>query len=227
MTLQSNIPDALKRKIGPLPAWGWGLAIGGGLLGWQMLRSDGETEGTYAEDDDADYDFGQDVVSAGGIGNYGGYDGFGGAGTTAPAATTETSTSTTTTDFRCPKGYKKATKASGRVYCKPVKKGSGKKGFWQQWSYKTESWVYKPVKKKTKSFTVDEPHIKANAMPNNTAPTVSSKNVAAIAIASPDRTPKREVTPVNLAKSAETPVLPNVPPRPTFRQDGRPFHKDK
>lgn len=33
-----NIGETLTRKIGPLPAWGWGVAIGGSLLAVKMLR---------------------------------------------------------------------------------------------------------------------------------------------------------------------------------------------
>lgn len=33
-----NVGAALTRKIGPLPAWGWGVAVGGALLGVKMLR---------------------------------------------------------------------------------------------------------------------------------------------------------------------------------------------
>lgn len=34
---------ALTRKIGPLPAWGWGVAIGGALLGVKLLRGGGDS----------------------------------------------------------------------------------------------------------------------------------------------------------------------------------------
>lgn len=33
-----QISESLQRRIGPLPAWGWGAAIGGGLLAVKMLR---------------------------------------------------------------------------------------------------------------------------------------------------------------------------------------------
>ena len=33
-----QVSETLQRKIGPLPAWGWGAAIGGGLLAFKVLR---------------------------------------------------------------------------------------------------------------------------------------------------------------------------------------------
>lgn len=41
-----NVTGALTRKIGPLPAWGWGIAIGGALLAAKMLRGGGGTSKT-------------------------------------------------------------------------------------------------------------------------------------------------------------------------------------
>jgi hypothetical protein len=44
-----DIGQALGRKIGPLPAWGWGVALGGGILVWRFVSGgapsqDGEQE---------------------------------------------------------------------------------------------------------------------------------------------------------------------------------------
>ena len=36
-----DIGESVTRKIGPLPAWGWGVAIGGAWLGIRMLRGGG------------------------------------------------------------------------------------------------------------------------------------------------------------------------------------------
>lgn len=36
-----NIGAALTRKIGPLPAWGWGVALGGAIVAARMLRGGG------------------------------------------------------------------------------------------------------------------------------------------------------------------------------------------
>lgn len=36
-----DLKAGLTRKIGPLPAWGWALAIGGGLLVWRAFRGKG------------------------------------------------------------------------------------------------------------------------------------------------------------------------------------------
>lgn len=36
-----NIGESFTRKIGPLPAWGWGIAVGGAWLGYRMLRGGG------------------------------------------------------------------------------------------------------------------------------------------------------------------------------------------
>lgn len=36
-----NLGAALTRKIGPLPAWGWGVALGGSIVAVRMLRGGG------------------------------------------------------------------------------------------------------------------------------------------------------------------------------------------
>lgn len=36
-----NVKGALTRKIGPLPAWGWGIAVGGALLAMRFMRGSG------------------------------------------------------------------------------------------------------------------------------------------------------------------------------------------
>ncbi len=38
-----DLREALTRKIGPLPAWGWGVAIGGGLLAIKLVRGGSAT----------------------------------------------------------------------------------------------------------------------------------------------------------------------------------------
>lgn len=38
------VTGSLTRKIGPLPAWGWGAIIGGAGLGWKLLRGKGRPE---------------------------------------------------------------------------------------------------------------------------------------------------------------------------------------
>lgn len=38
-----DVSEALTRKIGPLPAWGWGVAVGGAALGVKMVRGGGGT----------------------------------------------------------------------------------------------------------------------------------------------------------------------------------------
>lgn len=45
-----DVQGALTRKIGPLPAWGWGVAVGGGLLAVKMARGGGSgTQKTVIE----------------------------------------------------------------------------------------------------------------------------------------------------------------------------------
>lgn len=45
-----DVKAAATRKIGPLPAWGWGVAIGGALLAFRLLRG-GRSGGNGAEPD--------------------------------------------------------------------------------------------------------------------------------------------------------------------------------
>jgi hypothetical protein len=33
-----DVKEALTRKLGPLPAWGWGVALGGGILAFRFIR---------------------------------------------------------------------------------------------------------------------------------------------------------------------------------------------
>lgn len=39
-----NVGAALTRKIGPLPAWGWGVALGGAIVAARMLRGGGGSD---------------------------------------------------------------------------------------------------------------------------------------------------------------------------------------
>lgn len=43
-----DVGEAFTRKIGPLPAWGWGVAVGGGLLVMRMVRG-GASSGSSRE----------------------------------------------------------------------------------------------------------------------------------------------------------------------------------
>ena len=38
---EMNLKGMLTKKLGPLPAWGWGLVIGGGYLGYRVLSGKG------------------------------------------------------------------------------------------------------------------------------------------------------------------------------------------
>ena len=41
MAAEFNLKAMLTKKLGPLPAWGWGLVIGGGYLGYRVLSGKG------------------------------------------------------------------------------------------------------------------------------------------------------------------------------------------
>lgn len=43
-----KIGAALTRKLGPLPAWGWGLVLGGGLLLWKMVHPNASSQAGQA-----------------------------------------------------------------------------------------------------------------------------------------------------------------------------------
>lgn len=44
-----NIKDALTKKIGPLPAWGWGIVVGVAGLGYKTLRGGGGGQQTQQQ----------------------------------------------------------------------------------------------------------------------------------------------------------------------------------
>lgn len=59
--MSATLKDALTKKIGPLPAWAWGLVAGGGYLAYRALsgrsaQSEGVTEDTTAEYSGTGYD---------------------------------------------------------------------------------------------------------------------------------------------------------------------------
>lgn len=50
-----NIADSLQYKLGPLPAWGWGIIVGGGILGYQYFTGSNKTDtSTNVEDNTPD-----------------------------------------------------------------------------------------------------------------------------------------------------------------------------
>jgi len=66
------MPDwkaALTKKIGPLPAWGWGAVVGGGYLGYRMLSGKGiSLSGATSAATDAASDNGTGVSGTGSVG---------------------------------------------------------------------------------------------------------------------------------------------------------------
>lgn len=84
----------------------------------------------------------------------------------------------------------------------------------------------KSQQKRRKSFAIDEPHIDYAIAPNGAPPTVTTYNMPAIGIASPDRSPRRKMRPLNSTRAADSEpfIASKVPPAPISRAWGRPFH---
>jgi hypothetical protein len=68
-TTGGGIRDAATRKVGPLPAWGWGVIVVGGYVAWRVVRGGGSGGAS-----------GAGVPSVGGVSDAGGGGGSGGGG---------------------------------------------------------------------------------------------------------------------------------------------------
>lgn len=236
-----NIPEVAQRKIGPLPAWMWGVVAGGAFVAYRLMSGGGGGGSTSADQDISDVGGGgsdndiEDEDLIGPAGPAGPAGPIGATGATGEAGATGATGAT---------GAKGATGAAGRpgapVGWKPVKVdgqwkfqkvpkpncGTGKKSVWNPNGY-----TWKCVKK-SNSFTMDEPHMVAsmNDPRYNTVPTTTLMDVPAIGIAPPSdgmgRPPVVILRP--LVETDGPPVLSAIPPVPFQRAGyGMPFHGEK
>lgn len=218
--LTSKIPEPLQRQIGPFPLWVWVGGVGGGLLFYMYLNRSGEggTDSGNEEPQDEDFDF--DTFDT--IGGFGGGSDDTSLGGTPPPPSGGGGVNIDPLNLRCPKGFKKGKNKTGKWTCKKVKKPAIKKGQTLRWNWKLEKWVIE----RTKSFTLEEPHVDMLAAPNGSVPTISEQQVSAIGIAAPDRTPRVAMEPLVKTEMGNTDPVPavRVPPAPMNRTPGRPFH---
>lgn len=212
-SISEKLPEPLTRQIGPLPLWAWAGGLVGLVVVFRFMGSgSGDEPDEEPEQTEASFDF-EEIEGASG------------------PTFDDTSGGTTGTNYpkpdaktpRCPAGYKSVRNAAGtRWICQRVPKPARRKGYTLKWSYQTESWQHV----KTKSFTLEEPHLDFLSAPNGAAPTISTQQMAGIGIAAPDKTPRAIMEPMNDTKPGATDlfIAPRVPPAPMSRRPGRPFH---
>lgn len=224
-----DLREAAQRQIGPLPAWGWGVAIGGAFVVWRMISGRGSSSDGASTDTQTLDPTGGDTPTVGDPG----VSGPGQQGPQGPAGPTGAQGPQGDPGPRgpagpggppgCPTGYV-AKKVAGQWRCTKVPKPRCPAGKVAHWNVATSSWVCS----KANSFAIDDPHMMAAASvyaANNAHPTVSLQDVSAIGIASPDVTPQhKRMVPLDRVQSPVA-IAPRTPPAPPTRAPmGRPFH---
>lgn len=227
-----NVAEAATRKLGPLPVWMYGVAVGGAFLAWRLFSGGGSSSsgGTSDTLDDSD-------LGGGGGSDFEDEDLIGPPGPAGPAgpagAAGETGEAGEKGDAGkrgapgrpgCFAGYKPV-KAAGKWKCVKVPKPSCAAGKVARWNPNTFTWS---CQKKSNSFSLDDPHMTAttNDPRNNTYPTFTLQDVPAIGIMPPGGgmdTPIKPLIQPLTATDGPT-VLSSIPPIPPQRHSGRPFH---
>lgn len=223
-----DIKEVATRKIGPLPAWMWGVVAGGALVAWTYLRGgQGGTDAGDTEDVEVDpIDIDGNPIGVGGSGGSGGYqDTSGIQGLAGPKGDTGEKGATGATGRPgCPAGYKPV-KSGTKWKCSYVKRPKCGKGKTLKWNPNTFRWS---CVKKSSSLSVDDlhsvPHSGYVSAPNGAPPTISDKDVPGIALMPPDHTPRRPLpVPLYQVGTSDPPIIPMIPPSRKSRRYGRPF----
>lgn len=230
-----NIAEAATRKLGPLPVWMYGVAVGGAFLAWRLFSGGGSSSsgGTTDTLDDSDLgggggsDFEDDdlIGPPGPAGPAGPAGPIGGTGATGEqGAPGEAGKPGAPGRPGCIVGYKPV-KADGKWKCVKVPKPDCAKGKVARWNPNTFTWS---CQKKVNSFSLDDPHMTAttNDPRNNTYPTFTLQDVPAIGIMPPGGGMDTPIKPLiqPLTSTDGPPVLSSIPPIPPQRKSGRPFH---
>lgn len=239
-----DVAATATRKVGPLPLWMYGIAIGGAFLAWRLVggRGGSASEGTADSVDitDTGGDAGDiDALvgppgPAGPIGATGATGDAGAVGEAGPAGAAGAAGIPGVAGPEgdrgpsgrpgCPAGYK-AVKVDGKWRCQkvPKPKCAGKKV--AKWNPNTGTWS---CVKPDNSFTMDAPHMTTttNDPRMNSYPTMTLQDVPAIGlmpIGGGMDEPRREM--IRPLPETEGPtILPAIPPTPPQRKSGRPFH---
>lgn len=227
-----DIKEAAQRRIGPLPAWVWGIAVGGAFVAWRMMSGQGGSGGTSSVLDSSDTsgDGGADDEDRDLIGPAGPPGPIGATGATGAAGESGEKGDKGDPGERgrpgrpgCPEGYI-ARWTDGKWKCIKVPRPKCARGHVARWNPNTGKWS---CVKKSNSFAVDSPHMQTvtNDPRMNSYPTVTMQNVAAIGIASPDKGPRPDVPRIRPLPDTEGPlIVPGAPPAPPQRGYGRPYH---
>lgn len=199
------------KRIGPLPVWGWGIAVGGGLLAWHFVKGTA-APGSSAVDTSPGNGSGVDVGSGSGTGGTAGPAGPAGpVGAAGPAGTAGT------VGPAGPAG-RNASRRTIRATIKRMVKKSALKP-----RRRVGSGAASPL-----ASTLTPSTLRHTAAPNNSAPTLTTRNVSSITLAPPSvaagganaqRTLSRPMTPTPGAA-----LLPKVPAATNSRVYGRPSH---
>jgi hypothetical protein len=230
-----DIGGAATRKIGPLPAWGWGIAVGGAVLVYKLFLGGGSVGGGDNSAPDVqtiepDSDSSDPVTGAKGEQGDPGTQGIPGVKgdiglTGAKGATGERGATGSAGRPGCPVGYKPV-KKSGKWTCQKVARPKCPKGKSNHWNANSFTWS---TCAKSNSFSLDNPHlVDTSIAPNGGGLTISERAIPAIGIAAPDVSPTslrvRRHDPQALSELPGLPIIPMVPPSPGQRTQGRPWH---
>jgi len=203
-----NISESLQYRLGPLPAWAWGVAIGGGFLAYRLL-----TTGSISSPDTS-----TDTSGDNGDGGTGGTDGLPGpAGPAGPAGAAGEKGDKGDTGEKGDRGKR------GPVGCPAGRHAEKRNGKWVCVKNKRP-------KQKSVNRQAGPDYASNNGLPAYTMQNVEAVGHAAPSTYSPSRrtstiiTPNPMMTPAPVNFDAEAPTLvTKAPPRYPFRNSGRPF----
>lgn len=248
----TDVKALATRRIGPLPAWGWGIVAGGAFVVLRIFRGGSTSVDATAPSGTSDTSSGGGTGQTGSTGPAGeaGQPGEPGAPgeagqpgeagspgeSGAPGATGDPGQPGPQGDPGasgapgrpgCPVGYRAVQLSTGGKrgawVCRKVPKPQCRKGSVAKWDPNTGTWSCQ----KKKSFELDNPHLFSDPTAvNNGLPAISTMDLPSIGVAPIDRTsmePLPKMIPLDKL-SGPVATLPPMPPAPPSRTPGRPFY---
>ena len=245
-----NLGETLTRRIGPLPAWGWGIGIGGAFVAARFLgiggglfagrSSDAPTStATNADESGADT---STITTPNGSGSSGVAGEPGAPGEPGPQGEKGDKGDTGSQGIPGVAGAPGASRptkpttkpASGKRWWFNVQnwqwqqrsvppKPAAKSGYTWEFQESTWSWVAKRIQSAAKLVTTDRGAGGLSAAANS-MPTIGMDDIGGVVIAPFDVAGRRRVSTVKRNPIPMTPQVAGQRPRSMTRAVGRPYH---
>ena len=223
-----NLAESLKKRIGPIPAWGWGVGIGGAVLVALFLR--GSLSGKKSTDTTATTDSTDTSTDTSGKSN-------GSNSGSSDNGSSDNSSSDTSLADRIAALEQAAKDAAAKKKTAQYDENTGKMNTpdvpWGSVPQGTEITTGDNGMPQISS-SADQPSVvitdkgvgggSQQAASSNGTPTISLRDIGGVQIASPDTTPKATVSTVKSNPIPMTPASAGKAATSLSRQVGRPYH---